>query len=84
MTSNQSPSNSIDWPRIDQMLIEGRLKLDAVSKTFKMKSADLKAALVERYGNTIVFKRGRNGGVYINPKPRSVSGEPSTINNPAV
>lgn len=76
--SEVQKSVELDWDLITKMINDGTLKLDAAAKTFGIKASVLRAELIEYYGDLIVFKRGRKGGVYTNPDPRSV-----TLNNTA-
>lgn len=68
MTTMNTQNNAnvaivIDWDDIDNRIANGDMKISVVAKELGLKQNILKNSLVEHYGNRIVFKRGRNGGV---------------------
>jgi hypothetical protein len=44
-----------------------RITVKHLAREFKMKSVDLRKALVTEFGSRIVFKRGRTGGIQFLP-----------------
>ena len=57
-------TTKIDFNSIVTRVKNGeRLTVKHLSKEFKMKSIDLRKALVAHFGANIVFKRGRTGGI---------------------
>lgn len=54
----------IDWEVVEAALNSNTLKVKQMSEQLGIKQADLANAIKEKYGNTVVFKRGRKGGVY--------------------
>lgn len=44
-----------------------RLTVKHLAREFKMKSPDMKKALVAHFGARITFKRGRTGGIVFTP-----------------
>lgn len=56
-------TTDLDFAAIDQLITNKELKLDNFAKANGYHVGDLRASLVNHYGDRIVFKRGRNGGV---------------------
>lgn len=58
-------SVSLDWAGIEAALNGGgRVSLSHLAKAHKVFPIDLRKIFEARYGDRIVFKRGRSGGVY--------------------
>lgn len=58
-------SISLDWSTIDSDLKSGkRVSLSHLAQTHKVFPIDLRKIFESRYGDQIVFKRGRTGGVF--------------------
>lgn len=56
---------SLDWAAIDLALNSGeRVSLSHLAQAHKVFPIDLRRLFEARYGDDIVFKRGRTGGVY--------------------
>jgi hypothetical protein len=59
-----STANSIDFDSLVTRSTNGeRITVKHLAREFKMKSPDLKKALVDHFGSRIQFKRGRTGGI---------------------
>ena len=54
----------MDWASIEKAIKGKAFKLLAAAKELKISPADLKTLLVNKFGEQIEFKRGRNGGVF--------------------
>lgn len=64
---NTTNPNSItlDWADIEATLDSGnRVSLSHLAKTHNVFPIDLRKIFHDRYGDRVVFKRGRSGGVY--------------------
>ena len=61
-----SPASiSLDWTAIEADLNAGRkVSLSILAKTHQVFPIDLRTIFQNRYGDRIVFKRGRTGGIY--------------------
>lgn len=61
-----SPASiSLDWTAIEADLNAGRkVSLSILAKTHQVFPIDLRKIFQNRYGDRIVFKRGRTGGIY--------------------
>jgi|LakMenEpi03Aug12_release.lakeMendotaPanAssembly.Ray.scaffolds.fasta_scaffold190269_5 hypothetical protein len=61
-----SPSTiSLDWNHIDAALKSGqRVSLSHLAQAHKVFPIDLRKIFESRYGDKIIFKRGRTGGVF--------------------
>lgn len=58
-------SISLDWAGIEATLTSGgRVSLSHLAQTHKVFPIDLRKIFEARFGDRIVFKRGRSGGVY--------------------
>ena len=56
---------SLDWTQIDGDLKAGkRVSLSHLAQAHKVFPIDLRRIFESRYGDQIVFKRGRTGGVF--------------------
>jgi len=56
---------SLDWTAIEADLNSGkRVSLSTLAKQFQVFPIDLRRIFQTRYGDRIVFKRGRTGGIY--------------------
>lgn len=61
-----SPASiSLDWTAIEADLNAGRkVSLSILAKTHQVFPIDLRKIFQSRYGDRIIFKRGRTGGIY--------------------
>lgn len=57
-------ASELNWSSFDSLITENNCKVSVLAKELGIPTTDLKKAMVEHYGNRIVFKRGRKGGVY--------------------
>jgi hypothetical protein len=56
---------SLDWTQIDADLKAGkRVSLSHLAQAHKVFPIDLRRIFESRYGDQIIFKRGRTGGVF--------------------
>ena len=56
----------INWTEIDQTLTDGgRIRTQDFAEANGIKVPEARNLLIERYGDSIEFRRGRNGGVYL-------------------
>lgn len=70
MTTMTSTSNIVSdiATRIEgDILLGKRITVKDLSSFYGIKVANLRTMLVAHYGNRIVFKRGRTGGIVLNP-----------------
>lgn len=58
----------LNWDAIDNLINNKTAKLSNLSKELKIKSSELHDMLVDHYGNRIIFKRGRKGGIFWSTK----------------
>ena len=65
-TSKMKNVNEIEikWEEFESLVSEKKAKLSLLAKEFSVYPMDLKNFLVKKYGEKIVFKKGRNGGIY--------------------
>lgn len=54
---------NIDWVSFESMMANGSAKLVALSTQYNVYPANLKEAIIAKYGKEISFKKGRNGGI---------------------
>lgn len=54
---------NIDFAALVTRSSTERLTVKHLAREFKMKSPDMKKALVDHFGSRIQFKRGRTGGI---------------------
>ena len=54
----------IKWEEFETLVSERKAKLSLLAKEWSVYPMDLKKFLVNKYGEKIVFKKGRNGGIY--------------------
>jgi hypothetical protein len=64
--SKQIIIDSINWSEVETSINAGGFKIKTFAEAKGWSQASLKEALVEHFGDNIVFKRGRTGGVFIN------------------
>jgi hypothetical protein len=58
-------SLQIDWSAVELQLNSGtKVSLSILAKSLKVFPIDLRKIFATKYGDRIVFKRGRTGGVY--------------------
>ena len=58
-------SITLDWTAIEADLDAGRkVSLSILAKTHQVFPIDLRKIFQNRYGDRIIFKRGRTGGIY--------------------
>lgn len=55
---------TLDWKAIEGDLDSTGFKVGLAAKKLKVASDVLKKALVEKYGKSVEFRRGRNGGAF--------------------
>ncbi len=64
MSTMITNSTKIDFNGIVSRANNGeRITVKHLAREFKMKSVDLKKALVDHFGDRIQFRRGRTGGI---------------------
>lgn len=77
-------SISLDWTAIEADLNAGRkVSLSILAKTHQVFPIDLRKIFQNRYGDRIIFKRGRTGGIYWKSSVAAPSGgsvKVSTLN----
>ncbi len=76
---------SLDWTQIDGDLKAGkRVSLSHLAQAHKVFPIDLRRIFESRYGDQIVFKRGRTGGVFWKTSAGAqVKSKPTVANAPA-
>lgn len=65
-TTQQTETVEIDFAAIDILINTNQCKVSVLARQMGVSAQDLRNALVEHYGQRIIFKRGRSGGVYWN------------------
>lgn len=60
----KSSTINVDWNEIDNLINAGKCSVSAIAKKYNVNSIHIKSLLQEHYGDTLIFKKGRNGGVY--------------------
>jgi len=76
---------SFDWAAIDLALNSGeRVSLSHLAQAHKVFPIDLRRLFEARYGDDIVFKRGRTGGVYRKTAAGAAVKTPTVASTPAV
>lgn len=74
----------IDLSHLDTILNSGgKVRMHDVAENLGVSLPTVRRLLSERYGNTIVFLRGRKGGVYRNPNQFQTA-EADTSSTPTV
>lgn len=65
---------SLDWTQIDADLKAGkRVSLSHLAQAHKVFPIDLRKIFQSRYGDQIIFKRGRTGGVFWKTAPAAAN-----------
>lgn len=59
----------VDWTEIDDLLNRKAFRLTEYAKSKNFVVNDFRKAVTDHYGDRIVFKRGRKGGVFWADKP---------------
>lgn len=62
-TMLSTAKTNIDFTSLVTRSSTERLTVKHLAREFKMKSPDMKKALVDHFGSRIQFKRGRTGGI---------------------
>ena len=62
-TMLSTAKTNIDFAALVTRSATERLTVKHLAREFKMKSPDMKKALVDHFGSRIQFKRGRTGGI---------------------
>lgn len=75
-------SIALDWTAIESDLNSGkRVSLSHLAAAHKVFPIDLRKIFEARYGDRIIFKRGRTGGVFWKSLTASVASTPSAVVN---
>ena len=72
-TKNDPKKISIDWMKFEEMATAGQAKLVALADSYNIYPNDMKTLIIEKYGENVQFKRGRNGGICLNNKSPQAS-----------
>lgn len=62
--TNKLDASTIDWESVDKAINERACRVNALAEQLNVNPQELRTALETHYGNRIVFKRGRSGGVF--------------------
>ena len=63
-----SPSEAnVDWSYVNKMIDNNQAKLSLLSSKYNLNSQDMRDLIIKHYGDTVVFRRGRAGGILWNP-----------------
>ncbi|MBC8282211.1 MAG: hypothetical protein H8E32_00215 [Nitrospinae bacterium] len=57
-------SVSIDWDYFEKLINNNQAKLSLLSTKYKLYPSEIKELLSNKYGDKIVFKKGRYGGIF--------------------
>ena len=61
----QDPNSvTINWTDFENSMASGSAKLCDLASQYNIYPVDMKELLIKKYENHIVFKKGRNGGIY--------------------
>lgn len=74
--SKQMPRKTItvSWDSVTAALTSGQLtKIEQFASQYNISRPTAKKMLAEKYGNAIVFNRGRAGGIVFNPSASAVT-----------
>lgn len=64
---------SVDWDNVTSRLSDGSLnKLEQFAEQYGISRPTAKKLLQDKYGSSIVFVRGRSGGIIYNPSASPV------------
>lgn len=55
---------TLNWQAVEEAIRAGTFRVSVYAKHIGVAEGDLRASLVQYFGNRIGFRRGRKGGVY--------------------
>lgn len=55
---------AINWDEFEKSVNDRTAKLVELAGKYNLYPADMRDAIVQKYGNQIAFKKGRNGGIF--------------------
>jgi hypothetical protein len=61
---NNVSETTIDWTDFEKSVNERTAKLVKLAEKYNLYPADMKQAIIDKYGKEIAFKKGRNGGIF--------------------
>lgn len=65
---------TVDWNAVTSALTSGQMtKIEQFATQYNISRPTAKKMLAEKYGNAIVFNRGRAGGIVFNPAASAVT-----------
>jgi DNA-binding IscR family transcriptional regulator len=65
---------NVDWDSVTAALTNGQMtKIEQFATQYGISRPTAKKMLAEKYGNAIVFNRGRAGGIVFNPSSMAVT-----------
>ena len=63
---------NVDWNAVTTALSSGQMtKIEQFASQYGVSRPTAKKMLADKYGNNIIFNRGRAGGIVYNPVPLS-------------
>tara|TARA_Y100000296_G_C5055952_1_gene197281 strand:+ start:97 stop:621 length:525 start_codon:yes stop_codon:yes gene_type:complete len=67
--TKMSPSEvDVDWTYVNKIIDNKQAKLSLLASKYNLNSQDMRGLIIKHYGDSVVFRRGRAGGVLWNPK----------------
>lgn len=73
-TMVEPQSVSVDWDGFEKLIENKQAKLSLLSKKYKVYPSELKEIITVKYGEKVVFKKGRYGGIFWNETPNNKEG----------
>ena len=58
-------ADKLDWKKVEADLSGAGFKVTKTAESFNARPKDLRELVIKKYGDKIVFKRGRNGGAFL-------------------
>ena len=63
-----SPSEAnVDWNYVKKMIDNDQAKLSLLASRYNLNPQDMRELIIKHYGETVVFRRGRSGGILWKP-----------------
>lgn len=76
--TNDVLAGSIQWESMDKLIDVGNCRLSLIAEELNANVVDLREQFIAHYGDKIVFKRGRNGGVFWSNQVTDTTVAPTT------
>jgi hypothetical protein len=73
-TMVEPQSINVDWDGFERLIENKQAKLSLLSRKYKVYPSELKEINAVKYGEKVVFKKGRYGGIFWNETPNNEEG----------